>query len=300
MGSRFRESRRRDPEASLGMMLVAPSVFLIGGLVVIPMIYCVYLSFHRLNLLLRRATFTGLGNYSSLAQSPEFWGSMLRTLYFAATSIAVQMVLGVAIALLLQQSFRGRWLARGLIILPWSIPTIVNATLWLWIYHPTSGVLNGVLRHLGIIQKNVVWLGTPWLAMNSIIVADTWRMAPLYVILFLAALQTIPDELYEAAMVDGAGAVQRFWKVTWPYLVPTALVVLVLRTMDTFRVFDIIYIMTKGGPANGTMVVTYLAYLTSFKFLKFGEGASLSVLIALTIIAVSVLYYKLLQPGDLA
>jgi ABC-type sugar transport system permease subunit len=204
-------------------------------------------------------------------------------------------VLGFLIALVLNQKFVGRGFVRAFILLPWAIPTIVNGILWEWIYNANYGALNGLLFQLGMIDNYKNWLGEPWLALNMIIIADTWKMTPFYVILYLAGLQTIPRELYDSAKIDGAGIWKRFLHITLPMLKPIILVILVLRTMQAFKVFDIIYIMTKGGPSGGTMVISFYTYIESFGNLNFGYGSAMSFIIAVIIISIAALYKKLLD-----
>lgn len=195
----------------------------------------------------------------------------------------------------------GRNLLRALILIPWALPTIVNGALWTWIFQSSYGALNGLLLQLGIIERPILWLGSPGLAMNMVILADTWKVLPFYVVLLLAGLQTVSPELYQAASVDGAGAWRRLWHVTLPSLRSVFLIILVLRTVDTFRVFDIIYQITQGGPAGGTSVISYQAYLISFLQLQFGQGAAVSFVIAAAIVALAAIYMRLLsRDGDRA
>lgn len=291
------DGRERRPALRrwvLPTLLIAPSHLVIFGVTVYPIVYAIWISFFSVNPILPVQPFVGLRNYVTMAGDPEFWRAMGRTSYFVVISLALETVVGLAVALVLNEDFVGRRWVRALVLLPWAIPTIVNGAMWGWIYNPNYGALNGLLKQLGLIQEHVNWLGTPWLALNMVILADAWRMTPFYVILFLAALQVIPEELYEAARVDGAQAGQRFLRVTLPLLQPTLLLILILRTIETFRVFGIIYVLTRGGPANGTMVVGYLAYQQTFIFLNFGYGSALSVVITLSIIALTVVYSRAL------
>ncbi len=161
---------------------------------------------------------------------------------------------------------------RALVLVPWALPITIDAIMWKWIYNPTYGALNSLLYQLGLIANYRTWLSDPFTAMNMVIVADVWKTTPLVILLTLAALQTIPPTLYEAARVDGANAWRSFWAVTLPLLRPVLAIILVLRTMDAFKVFDIIYIMTSGGPSDGTKVIAYYTYLEAFSFLRQGRG----------------------------
>jgi ABC-type sugar transport system permease subunit len=199
---------------------------------------------------------------------------------------------------MLNENFKGRGLIRALIIIPWAIPTIVNGVLWRWIYQPNFGALNGLLYQLGIIDSYKNWLAKPFLAMNMTILADAWHMTPFYVLLILAGLQGIPGSLYEAARVDGASWFRQLWHITLPLLKPTFLVILVVRTIETFRVFDIIYALTGGGPGDGTKVIGYYAYEQTFRFMDFGTGAAVSIIITLSVLFLAVAYIRLLSTSD--
>jgi len=282
-------------EARFAYALIAPSMLLMIGLIVIPFFYAFWVSLHRVNFLFPGQPFIGLENYICMATSRDFWASVGRTTYFTVVSVVTQTVLGIAVAQLLNRPFYGRTVIRTLLLLPWAIPTVVNGILWRWIFDGSTGALNHLLLQLGLIDQNVIWLGQPFLAMNMVILADTWRMLPLYVIMFLAGLQGIPKDLYDAARVDGATGWGCFRYVTLPFLRPVVMVVLILRTMQTFRVFDIIYVMTRGGPANGTMVVTFLTYFTTFKFQNFGYGAALAFFIGVTTMGMAWVYIRILR-----
>jgi ABC-type sugar transport system permease subunit len=296
-GHRRRQTNKLGPEALLAYGLVGPSILLMAGLILFPLLHAFWTSLHRVNFLFPGEPFIGFNNYLQMATSPEFWDSVGRTAYFTVVSILSQTILGIAIAHLLNRRFLARPVVRTLFLLPWAVPTIVNGTLWRWILDGSTGALNHLLMQIGFIDRNIIWLGKPFLAMNMIIMADTWKMLPLYAIMFLAGLQTIPDELYDAAKADGARAWQVFRYVTLPSLKSVILVVLILRTLQTFRVFDIIFVMTHGGPANGTMVVTFLTYLTTFKFQNFGYGAAMAFFIGATCLALAWMYIRILRSG---
>ncbi len=278
----------------LPTVLIAPSLLVVLGVMVYPIVLVGWTSLFRATPILPTRPFVGLQNYLALAHDAEFWRAMERTLYFVVASLVVETTVGLAIALVLHADFVGRRWVRAVALLPWAVPTIVNGAMWSWIYNPNYGALNGLLRQLGLIQHPVSWLGAPWLAMNMVIVADAWRETPFYVILFLTALQTIPREMYEASEVDGAGPAQTFFALTLPLLRPTVLLILIVRTIETFRVFGIIYVLTRGGPANGTMVVGYLAYQQTFSFLNFGQGAALAVIITVSIVILTAFYLRMI------
>lgn len=274
-------------DTRLGWLLIIPSLVVIVSVKLYPLLYSVFIGFSAVEPLSLNTRFVGLDNFVAILTKPDFLDALGHTIYFTVASIAIQTVFGVLIALALARPTMGAQIMRALVIIPWAIPTIVDALLWQWIYHPQFGALSGLLHWFSLIDAPIQWLGSPALAMPAVIVADTWKMLPLYVIMFLSALQLIPDELYQAADIDGAGRWNKFRHVTLPYLIPTLFVVLVLRTIEAFRVFEIIFLMTGGGPSGSTTVVGYYAFLESFRNLNYGAGAAASNMIVLFICAIS-------------
>ncbi|MCS6847784.1 MAG: sugar ABC transporter permease [Anaerolineae bacterium] len=282
-----------------GWALILPTLLIVAGVTLGPLLYAGWLSLHEVGLDIRaNMHFVGLANYVDIVQSPTFRNATGRTLYFAVVSLALQIPLGLAIALLLNQSFHGRSIVRALILLPWAIPTIVNGALWQWIYNASYGALNGLLYQLGIIHAPVVWLGSASLAMNMVILADTWKVLPYYAVLFLAGLQTIPRDLYDAASVDGASVIGKLRHVILPSLKPFLLVILIVRTMETFRVFDIIYMLTSGGPGGATTVIGYYTYQLTFLSLQFGYGSALSFTIGAVTLLIAIMYIRILRTEE--
>ncbi len=292
--------RRELGERPLLALLLIPSLLLIFGLTVYPLCYSFWISVHRYSLLRPDRSFIALGNYRRLGDLPLFWQSVRVTLYFAAASLAIQVPLGIGIALLLNERFRGRGGLRAAVLLPWAIPTIGNAVMWQWIFDANHGALNGLLKQLGFIDSYIIWLGDRGRAINLVLLADTWKVLPFYVIMFLAALQGIPQDLYEAASIDGAGAWRKFLYVTLPGLKAVLLVVLVLRTVQVFKVFDIIYLLTRGGPAGGTTVISFFTYQQTFQSLNFGIGAAVGAVIGLSTLLAALLHFKLLHSDEAA
>lgn len=239
--------------------------------------------------------FVGIGNFVDMTQTPEFVAALGRTGYFAAVSVVTGAPVALIFALLLNQEFPLRGLARGLMMIPWAIPHVVNGLIWARIYDANYGMLNGLLVQLGIIHEYVPWLNNPNWALFLVVIAEVWVSTPGLTLLFLAGLQTISHDLYEAAESDGASAWQSFWFVTLPLLRPMGLVVLVLKTISAFSIFDIVYVLTSGGPANSTQVLGYYVYLESFKYLHFGYGAALSYVIAAMILALVLVYSRLIR-----
>ena len=274
---------------------IAPAALVIVLVVVVPLARAAWMSLFDITLIRPDdQPFVGLGNYIDQLTSPAFWAAVWRSLFFTVASTSLELLLGLALALLMDQPLRGRWLLRTLIILPWALPTIVNALMWRWIDNAEYGALNALLTQLGLLGDYKIWLSNSDLAMWMVIVADVWKMTPLVAILLLAALQSVDRELVEVAKVDGATAFQAFRLIVLPLLTPVILIVLVLRTMEAFKVFDIIWIMTGGGPANATQTIAIYAYQTAFQGYDFGAGAALGYLIAVIIMALAAIYLRLL------
>jgi ABC-type sugar transport system permease subunit len=281
----------------LAWALILPALIVVFALILIPILRAFWMSLHEINL--KRPglgePFIGFGNYIDILQDSYFWASIGRTFYFMVVSIILELVAGIATAMLLNKEFFGRSLVRTLVLIPWALPITIDAIMWKWIFNPTYGVFNSLLLQLGIIDSYRVWLSTPFSAMNVVILADAWKVTPLVILLTLAALQTIPKELFEAAMIDGAGRWRSFLHITLPLLVPTIVVTLVIRTVDAFKVFDIIYIMTSGGPSDGTKVIAFYTYQEAFSYLNFGRGSALAYLMTLFIGFMAFAYIRLIQ-----
>lgn len=278
-----------------GIRMLAPSLLVILVVTVLPILFTLMLSFFDTPLSdpVPR-DFVGLGNYIEFLHSNQFWQAIWRTVYFTVVSVGIELILGLGIAILINSHPPGWSFLRTSLIIPWAIPTVVNGAMWRWIYNADYGALNGLLHSLGIIEKYQVWLTDPFTAMNLVILADVWHSVPFIAIILQAALAGIPRELEEAAAVDGANAWQRFSRIRMPLLQPAILVALVVRTVEAFRVFDIIYVITSGGPAFGTVTISYLTYLESFTYGHLGSGSALSFLISLFTIIMALVYIKIL------
>lgn len=283
----------------MGKMMAAPSLVLIFALAIYPLLYTIFISFTELNMMTGETQYKGVENYIQAFTSGEFWNSIWVTLLFTLLSLLIQLPLGVLVALLLNQEFKGRWLLRSVVLIPWAVPTLVNSTLWNWIFNTQYGAANRILMQFNLISEPIIWFDSPMKAMGVIVFADTWRMLPLYVLMMLASLQTIPQSQIEAAVLDGAGAFSRFRNVILPLIKPMLLVVLVIRTMQALKVFDIIYMLTHGGPANGTMVISYYIYNQSFGFMHFSYGAALAIVVAVISTVITVVYVRILRTDDI-
>ncbi|MDA8336797.1 MAG: sugar ABC transporter permease [Peptococcaceae bacterium] len=305
-------------EKTLGILLVLPTMVIVLLVVVVPLAYAVWISLGTTGIVIVggmgqvTGRFAGLANYTYFLKDPSFWAAFLSTFYYTMTSLVVELVLGTLIALLLNQDFRGRWLVRAVIIVPWAVPTVVNARLWSQILNGEAyGPLNALLLQWKLVRQPVVWLNVSVysklpvlgpvlrffhasLALNMVLIGDTWRMLPLVVLLILAALQTIPQDYHEAAVIDGANAWQRFWHITYPLLKPIIMIVLVVRTMDLFRVFDILYVIL----GYGVNVLAIKTFQEAFEFGYFGRGAALAVIVALLILGLTFIYMRILRSDE--
>ncbi|WP_309066626.1 carbohydrate ABC transporter permease [Microbacterium sp.] len=293
--------RGRERQGRLAFWLLLPAFLAVFGVIVYPMFRTLLISLFEVKSAVATVTpFVGLDNYLQALSSGGFWSAMGRTLYFTIASTGIELVLGLAIAWLLNARLRGRWLLRALVVLPWALPTIVNAAMWKGIYNAQYGALNGLLSQLGLIDQYQAWLSDPFTALNFLIVADAWKTTPLVAFFLLAGLTAIPGELYEAARVDRAGWFRTFRSVTIPLLAPSIALVLVLRTVEAVKVFDIVYAMTRGGPANGTQTISYYTYVTAFSEQNYGLGSAISYLIVVVILALSALYLRLLRRSEMS
>jgi multiple sugar transport system permease protein len=278
-------------EKDRGNRFVIPALVLLSFITIYPVIYVFYLSLHRKLLIFDISRFVWFDNYLFLLRDDRFWNALKNTVYFTAVSVSLELLLGLSIAILLNRSFRLRGFVRAVVLIPWAIPTVVSARMWEWIYNTDFGILNY------IIGSKINWLGSPFLAMNAAIFMDVWKTTPFVAILLMAGLQIIPRELYQAARVDGAGSWAIFKKITLPLLKPVILVVLIFRTLDAFRIFDAIYVLTGGGPANVTETLSIYAYKVLFQTLQFGYGSTLSVIVFMCIGSISIFYIRLLSKG---
>jgi multiple sugar transport system permease protein len=272
-----------------GNRFVMPAVVLLSLVTVYPVISVLYLSLRRRLLLFDISQFVGLDNYLFLVKDSRFWNAFWNTTYFTGASVTLELLLGLSIAVLLNRTFRFKGVVTAMVLVPWAIPTVVSARMWEWMYNTDFGILN----HLVGVKIN--WLGSPFWAMNAAVLMDVWKTTPFVVILLMAGLNVIPRELYQAARIDGAGSWSIFRKITLPLLMPVVLVVLLFRTMDAFRVFDAVYVLTGGGPANSTETLSIYAYKVLFQTLQFGYGSTLSIVVFLCIGAISILYVRFLR-----
>lgn len=271
--------------------MLAPALFVIGLVAAYPIGYAVWLSLNEYSVRTPGLSrFAGLKNYSDALSSPEFWDAFKTTFLFTGVSVSLELVLGLAMALAMHEAFKGRALLRTTVLVPWAILTVVTAMIWRTIFEPDLGFANSMLQALHLPGQDVVWLGQSGYAMAVMIFADVWKTAPFMGLLILAGLQVIPEDVYDAAKVDGATALQRFRRVTLPLLTPAILVALIFRTLDALRVFDLPYVLTKGANDTNTLSLEAQQVLTADRII--GLGSALSVLTFLIVMLVSFLYIR--------
>ncbi|WP_319411658.1 sugar ABC transporter permease [uncultured Cohaesibacter sp.] len=276
-------------------LLMLPLLCVMIAVIGWPLIDTIRLAFTNTRLVGSTGEFVGWDNFTRMLSSRNFQKAFSATMQFTLISVSLEIVIGVLVGLLLNQKFYGRTILRGMLILPWALPTVVNATLWRLIYNPEYGAFNAVLLKFGIIDQYQSWLGQPQTAMAALILADLWKNFPLVALIALAALQSVPNDIRAAAISDGANAFRRFRYVILPYLVGPLMVAVVLRTIEAFKVFDIIWIMTRGGPANSTRTLSVLVYQEAFAFQRAGSGASLALIITLAITVLAVIYIRIMR-----
>jgi len=279
-------------ELLLPYVLVAPALAVLLALSIYPLFYSIAIS-------LQQETASGivwtLAHFKRLATDNFFLTAMVHTFVYAVAALTCEFVLGLALALLLNQQMRGRAVFRASLLVPMMLPTVVVGIVWRLLLNPNFGAINGTLKQLGVNTESLTWTASPRLAFVAVIAVDVWQWTPFVFLVLLAGLQAIPQEPYEAALIDGSSRWQTFRHVTLPLLKPAILIVLLLRTMDLLRVFDQIFILTEGGPGFATELISLYIYRTAFRFSDFGYAAAMSfVLLALTNI-VSLGYLRLLR-----
>ena len=283
-----------DEPRRLGMALVLPSMIIVFGFLLFPFGYSLVLSLMNYDLARPRDNgFVGLQNYARLLQDRYFLNAVVRTAVFSSASVVLEILLGVAIALVMNRDFPGRAVLRALIIIPWALPSIVNASMWSWILNANYGALNALLTQTGLMHAYKPWIAEPGWAMATLVLANVWKETPFTVILVLAALQGVPTELTEAAVVDGAGAVRRFFSITLPMIVQIVMICALLQMIwSLLHTFELVYVVTRGGPYNSTDIIPMRIYWQTFKGLRFGYGAAMAYLAAIALLVPSLFYIR--------
>ncbi|WP_448517654.1 carbohydrate ABC transporter permease [Pseudothermotoga sp.] len=277
----------------IGYLLMAPSLAILFMVLAFPLAHAFYLSLFNVRFFAGRmiTSFAGFENYLSILRDESWWRSFLNTVYFVLADITVGMFLGFITALALNRKFRLRSLVIGAILLPYVLPPIVHALIWKWAFNADYGFINQTLLSLGIIKKSVYWLTDPKLVLWALILANLWQGTAFATIIYLGGMKSIPDELYEAAKIDGATRTQQVLHITWPLLKPFTQLLLVMKTILTFKLFELVYAVTGGGPAGRTRVVSYEIYRTAFESYKFGRATAMSYIL-LGIVALIVLIFR--------
>lgn len=290
-----RAPARHRSDTTFALVLAGPTLLVVFAVLLFPLGSSLVVTFFRVDPFTQRSTFVGLENYQAVFVDPLFGLSVRNTLYFAALSIIGITGVGLLTALVLNEPSRLQGLARTALILPWSLSQTVAGITWGWIYNGTYGALNGALYQLSLIDDYQNWFLGGLSAFNFIAIAFVWSISPYATLLFLASLQSIPDELYQAAKVDGANVWARFRYITMPWLRTSLLVVLVIATLDGFLAFTMIYVLTGGGPGNATTVLAWWGYATTFTFNDLGKGAAILYLLSAMVLALSAIYIRYLH-----
>ena len=276
------------------LTLLVPVILVLLFFIAAPIGHSFFLSFHRIIIGLPqlKTPFVGLENYQELLNDPVAWHSFWITVIFVGTTTFFELLIGILLALLIHHRFPGRGALRACVLIPWAIPTVVSAQMWRFLFNDAYGVVNYAVFGTKI-TNYIPWLALPPTALLSIILADIWKTSSFAALLILAGLQVIPEELYQAARVDGAVAWRRFWHITWPLIRPALLVALLFRTIDAFRVFDLAFVMTQGGPADATNVLQLYGYKKMFVEGWMGYGSAISVCIFIIVLVLAITYVRM-------
>jgi multiple sugar transport system permease protein len=278
------------------LILLAPALITIVVVIGFPIGRAIWLTFQDYNVLRpERTTFVGFDNYVQTLRDPMFWTALRNSLVWVGGAVSLQVLFGFFGALLLNQPFAGRYLMRGLLLIPWATPSVLVALMWMWMLDGNYGVFNDILRQVGLIDRYVPWVAQPATALPTLIAIDVWQGVPFFAVMILAALQAFPKELEDAAVVDGANAMQQMWFIKIPFILPTLLITTVLRIIWTANYMDLMFIITNGGPGFRTTTLPFLAYTTSYRRLDFGQGATTALIQALLLAVIIVIYIRLLR-----
>jgi trehalose/maltose transport system permease protein len=279
-----------------GYLLAAPTVLVLLAITAYPLVYNIWNSFqHDVINSGVPPTFAGADNYKRIFTDNQFVPALAHTAGFTVVSVALETVVGLALAVALNRKFRGRGLVRAAIFIPWAVPTVVSAQLWKTMFDPQTGWVNYVLTSLHLPLANTTWLAGKWTAWAAILVADAWRNTPFMAIVLLAGLQVIPGDIYEAAKIDGASAWRTFVRLTLPLLRPALMVALIFRTLSSFLIFDVVYAMTGGGPGTSTSVLSYLNWQAFFVYADYGYGGAVSVALVVIALLIAAVYVRVFR-----
>lgn len=291
--------RWRRPDLVLNLLNL-PTIVLIVGVGVIPMLYVGVMSFQNARLgTPAPVSFAGWSNYAFVLSDASVGTSFRNTLYFSLLSVATAVTVGLAIAILMDNDVvrASKWLIPA-VVLPWAIPEIVNALAWQWIYNPTYGALNGLLVSLHVQSDYRAWLSTPSSAMHAVVFAYSWKLVPFIVLVLYAALRSVPEEFYECAQLDGANWWAQFRYISWPFLAPAMTVAILFSVVWSMRAFDIVYLLTGGGPGEATMLLSYFTFAKAFQFGDLGASAAVACLLVIVTLALTWMYWSTLARGE--
>lgn len=278
------------------LILLAPALALMSSVIAYPIVRAIWLSFQHFNVLRpARTTFAGLQNYLDALQNPLFWTALQNSLVWVLGAVSLQLLFGFVGALLLNQYFIGRKVIRGVLLIPWATPSVLVALMWMWMLDGNYGVLNDLLQRFGFIEFYVPWLAQTQTALPTLIVVDVWQGIPFFAVMILAALQSVPSDIKEAAVIDGASAWQSLWFVVVPFILPAILITTVLRIVWTANYMDLMFVMTNGGPGYATTTLPFLSYVTAYRQLNFGQGATIAITQAVLLAGVILIYIRLLR-----
>lgn len=283
--------------STLAFAFVAPALLFLAAILAWPLFSAFLLSLQNVRGVGTTGDWVGFENYRFILTSDSFWTSARLSLVWVVANAVVQTVLALMAALILHQKFPGVRVARTWIILTWIVPTIVVVMIWRWLFSTSGGIVNPLLIQIGVLDRPVGFFATPESAFATLVFINSWRWFPFIALMMLAGLTRIPSDLYEAARIDGAGAFKRFTRITWPLLAPTLTVLLVIGTLLSFNVFDIIWLMTSGGPAGGTRTLPVLIYETAFRSYRMSEAATIAVLSTLLLMAFALIATRSLARG---
>ena len=293
-----RQPKRIDySQKKVGWLLVIPALFVVMFVLVYPVMQTVFLSLTETGLK-GGYTFVGWKNFQRLIVTPRFWTSVSNTLIFTAVTVPIELILGLGLAAMLNKAFYGRGIVRLAVLFPWALPTALNALMWRWMYNSDFGVFNSVLLQSGVINQSINWLGKIPLAMMAMMMVAIWKTSSFMALILLAGLQAIPDELYEAGIVDGASGWSSFWRITLPLLRPTIMVALLLRSMDALRTFELPFNLTDGGPITSTESLSLYAYKNLFQYVDFNFGSSVVIIQFIIILVLSLVYISFIKGGE--
>lgn len=275
-----------------GYLLIAPAFLLLGAVIVYPVGRALWMSLHEIVLTNPGGgtPFIGIENYVEIVQKPYFWNSIENTVVWTMSNLVVQLILGTGVAVLLNQKFPMRALVRGVVLIPWITPSVVAALTWRWMYDAEFGIINAVLMRLGLLEQTIAWLGNTNTAMWAVIVESIWKGTPFVTVMILAVLQAVPDELYDAAKVDGADGIKRFRYVTLPLILPTIIIAATLTTIYTFNNFNAIWLLTGGGPLRATETLTILVYREAFQQFNLGTSTAAGMIVFFILFVAVVLF----------